>query len=43
MSGKPEHVGALAFKRTDDPHLGNFAGATMLKTFGNVPENLDGL
>jgi hypothetical protein len=43
MSCKPEHVGALAFKRSGDPNIGNFGDATILKTFGDVPENLDEL
>ena len=43
MSRKPEHVGALAFKRTGDPNMGNFADATILKSFGEVPDNLDEL
>ncbi len=43
LSRKPPNVGALAFKRTGDPSLGSFADATVLKTFGDVPENLDEL
>ena len=43
MSRNPENVGALAFKRTGTPNLGNFGEATVLKTFGHVPENLDEL
>ena len=43
LSRKPENVGALAFKRAGDPSLGNFADATILKTFGEVPSNLDEL
>ena len=43
MSWKPEHAGALAFKRTGDPNLGNFGEATVLRAFGEVPENLDEL
>ena len=43
MSRKPPNVGALAFKRTGDPNVGNFADATILRTFGAVPENLDEL
>jgi hypothetical protein len=34
---------ALAFKRTGDPNVGNFADAMILRTFGTVPENLDEL
>ena len=43
MSRDPANAGALAFKRTGDPGLGNFADATVLKTFGEVPDNLDEL
>ena len=43
MSRQPEHAGALAFKRSGDPNLGNFGDATVLRTFGEVPENLDEL
>ncbi len=43
MSRKPEHVGALAFKRSGDPNMGSYGDATILKTFGGVPENLDEL
>ena len=37
------NAGALAFKRSGDPNIGSFADATILKTFGEVPENLDEL
>lgn len=43
MSRDPLNVGALSFVRTGDPSLGNFADATILKTFGDVPDNLDEL
>jgi hypothetical protein len=43
MSRKPPNVGALAFKRSGDPSLGNFADAILLKSFGDVPSNLDEL
>ena len=43
MSRNPLNVGALAFMRTGDPSLGNFADATILKKFGDVPDNLDEL
>ena len=41
LSRKPENVGALAFKRTGDPNMGNFGDAIVLRTFGKVPDNLD--
>ena len=37
------HVGAVAFSRTGDPMIGEFRDAKLLKTFGNVPEDLSGL
>ena len=37
------NVGALAFKRSGDPNLGNYGDATILKKFGDVPDNLDEL
>jgi hypothetical protein len=43
MSRKQENVGALAFKRTGDPSLGSFGDATILKIYGEVPDNLDEL
>jgi hypothetical protein len=35
------NAGALAFRRSGDPNLGNFGDATILKTSGEVPVNLD--
>jgi hypothetical protein len=43
MSRDPANAGALSFMRTGDPNLGSFADATILKNFGDVPDNLDGL
>jgi hypothetical protein len=43
MARDPSNGGALAFKRSGDPNLGNFGDATILKTFGEVPANLDEL
>ena len=43
MSREPANAGALAFKRTGDPNVGDFGDATVLKTFGDVPSNLDEL
>jgi hypothetical protein len=43
MSRDAANAGALAFKRTGDPNIGNFNDATILKTFGDIPENLDEL
>lgn len=43
MSRNSANVGALAFRRSGDPNLGNFNDAAILKAFGEVPENLDEL
>jgi hypothetical protein len=43
MSRMLANAGALAFKRSGDPNIGSFADATILKTFGDVPPNLDEL
>jgi hypothetical protein len=43
MSRMSPNVGALAFKRTGDPNLGNYGDATVLKAYGEVPKNLDEL
>jgi len=43
MSRDPANAGALAFKRSGDPNLGIFEDATILKSFGEVPNNLDEL
>jgi hypothetical protein len=36
-------VGAVAFSRTGDPMIGEFRDAKLLKTYGNVPDDLSGL
>jgi hypothetical protein len=43
MSRNAPNVGALAFKRSGDPNLGSYADATILRTFGDVPKNIDEL
>ena len=43
MSRDSSNAGALAFKRSGDPTVGNFSDAVVLKAFGDVPENLDEL
>jgi hypothetical protein len=43
MSRDAANAGALAFKRSGDPNMGNFTEATILKSFGEVPKNLDEL
>jgi hypothetical protein len=43
MSRDAANAGGLAFKRTGDPNIGSFNDATILKAFGDIPENLDEL
>jgi hypothetical protein len=43
LSRKEGFIGALAFKRSGTPNLGQFGEAEVLKTFGLVPERLDEL
>jgi hypothetical protein len=43
MTRDPAHSGAVAFKRSGDPNVGDFSEAIMLKQFGDVPDNLDEL
>ena len=38
MARSPAYVGALAFTPTGNPSLGNFRDATVLRTFGIVPD-----
>ena len=37
------HVGAVAFKRTGDPDVGEFSDALVSTKFGDVPDDLSGL
>ena len=43
MSRDPSNAGAIAFKRSGDPLLGDFTDAIVIKAFGEVPEKLDEL
>jgi hypothetical protein len=43
LSRLPGHVGAVAFSRTGDPNIGEFRDAAVLKSFGEVPDDLDTL
>jgi hypothetical protein len=36
MSRDPKNAGALAFKRTGDPNMGEFGDATAVRTFGDA-------
>ena len=40
LSREEGHIGALAFSRTGDPATGDFLGATVLRKFGVVPDDL---
>ena len=43
MSRDPANAGAIAFKRSGDPSMGDFSDAVVIKTFGDVPDRLDEL
>jgi hypothetical protein len=43
MSQDPLNAGALAFRRSGDPNIGDFGEPTLLKAFGEVPDTLDEL
>ena len=43
LSRKPGCAGALAFSRTGDPATGEFGGATLIRKFGDVPDDLSAL
>jgi hypothetical protein len=43
MSRDAANAGALAFKRTGDLDMGRYSDATILRTFGEIPKNLDEL
>lgn len=43
MSRDPSNTGAIAFKRSGDPMMGDFSDAIVIKAFGQVPEKLDEL
>jgi hypothetical protein len=43
MSRDPANAGAIAFKRSGDPLLGDFSDAIVIRRFGEVPERLDEL
>ena len=36
-------IGAVAFRRTGDPMIGEFGDAEVLRKFGEVPDDLSGL
>ena len=40
MSRDATNVGAIAFSRQGSPELGEFEDAVVLKTFGEVPDDL---
>ena len=43
LAKAPGCVGAVAFSRTGDPMIGEFGDAKLLRTFGDVPDDLSGL
>jgi hypothetical protein len=42
-SREPGHVGAVVFSRSGDPATGDFGDATVIRKFGDVPEDLSAL
>ena len=43
LSRTPGSIGAVAFSRTGDPMIGEFGDAQLLRKFGQVPDDLNGL
>ena len=43
LSRKEGHIGAVAFSRTGDPATGDFGDATVIRKFGDVPDDLSAL
>jgi len=43
MSRMAGSIGAVAFSRSGDPMIGEFGDAKLLRTFGNVPDDLSSL
>lgn len=43
LSRKSGCAGALAFSRTGDPATGEFGDATLIRKFGDVPDDLSAL
>ena len=43
LSREQGHVGAVAFSRSGDPATGDFSDATVIKKFGDVPDDLGAL
>jgi hypothetical protein len=40
LSHKDVHFGAVAFSRSGDPATGEFSDATVIRKFGDVPDDL---
>jgi hypothetical protein len=43
LSRKPGIVGAVAFSRSGDPATGDFGNPTVIRKFGDVPDDLSAL
>ena len=43
LSRAAGHIGAVAFSRSGDPIVGEFGDAKLLRTFGDVPGDLNEL
>jgi len=43
FSRREGYIGAVAFSRTGDPATGDFSDATVIRKFGDVPDDLGAL
>lgn len=43
LSRNPGHAGAIAFSRSGDPATGEVGDATLIRKFGDVPDDLSAL
>jgi hypothetical protein len=43
LSRKAGNVGAVTFSRSGDPATGDFSDATVIRKFGDVPDDLSAL
>jgi hypothetical protein len=43
LSRREGHLGAIAFSRSGNPATGDFSDATIIRIFGDVPEDLSTL
>ena len=43
LVSQPSHVGAIAFSRSEDPAIGDFSAAKLIRKFGDVADDLSAL